>query len=281
MSNEEKPLVSVLCLTYNHEKSIAQCLDGFVDQKTNFKYEVLVHDDCSTDGTLDIVLSYEKKYPDLFMVITEEENQYSKGVDIYDDIMMPLASGKYIALCEGDDYWSGSHKLQKQFNFMESHPECSLVCHNTMVHYMNGMKPDALMNSWSDIHRLSEDDIFICWDVHTSSYFLRRECFGRKEYQRKFSRIFEDYIELCNAADCGDIYSLPEIMSVYNFQNPESLTVTENKDIRSSLELIENRIKFLKEYDEHTSHRHSEVILKRLNAQIEKMKKIIKTGNPL
>ena len=124
MSNEEKPLVSVLCLTYNHEKSIAQCLDGFVDQETNFKYEVLVHDDCSTDGTLDIVLSYEKKYPDLFMVITEEENQYSKGVDIYDDIMMPLASGKYIALCEGDDYWSGSHKLQKQLNFMESDPEC-------------------------------------------------------------------------------------------------------------------------------------------------------------
>ena len=104
-------------------------------------------------------------------------------------LMMPLASGKYIALCEGDDYWSGSHKLQKQFDFMESHPECSLVCHNTMVHYMNGMKPDALMNSWSDIHRLSEDDIFICWDVHTSSYFLRREYFGRKDYQRKFSRI--------------------------------------------------------------------------------------------
>ena len=80
------------------------------------------------------------------------------------------------------------------------------------------------------------------------------------------------YIELCNAADGGDIYSLPEIMSVYNFQNPESLTVTENKDIGSSLGLIENRIEFLKEYDEHTDHRHSEVIVKRISQQAADLK---------
>lgn len=271
MNTEKKPAVSVICLAYNQEKYIAQCLKGFAMQNTDFDYEVLVHDDCSTDGTLDMILSYEEKYPDIFTVVTEEENQYSKDVDIYDDIMMPIAQGKYIATCEGDDYWCDETKLQKQYDFMESHPECSLVCHNTLMHDMSKAEPDSPFNGWTEVHRMTEDDVFIGWNVHTSSYFFRRECFGRRDFERRY-RIFGDFIELCNAKDYGEVYSLPEIMSVYNFKNPEGLTVVQNQDFKESMKLIEDRIEFLKEYDEYTSHRHSEVIIKRLTMQMNDLK---------
>ena len=89
--------VSVICLTYNHEKHIARTLDGFVNQKTDFAFEVLVHDDCSTDGTADIVRDYAEKYPDIIKPILQAENQYSKGVWIDRDIVAPKAKGDYVA----------------------------------------------------------------------------------------------------------------------------------------------------------------------------------------
>lgn len=98
--------VSIICLTYNQEKYIRDTLDGFLIQQTNFNYEILVHDDVSTDGTVEILKEYQQKYPDKIRLILEEENQYSKGVDITKDICFPLVRGKYIAFCEGDDYWT-------------------------------------------------------------------------------------------------------------------------------------------------------------------------------
>lgn len=122
------PLVSIVCITYNHEQYIKQCLDGFFMQKTNFEYEVLIHDDASTDKTADIIRSYEKKYPSIIKPIYQLENQYSKGVKL-GNLLYSLASGKYIAVCEGDDYWTDPLKLQKQVDFMEVNPDCSLCFH--------------------------------------------------------------------------------------------------------------------------------------------------------
>ena len=99
MSNEVK--VSVLCITYNQKDYISDALDSFINQKTNFKYEILVNDDCSTDGTKDIVIEYAKRYPDIIKPIFHEENQYSKGVSPIRDVLIPKAVGKYIAICEG------------------------------------------------------------------------------------------------------------------------------------------------------------------------------------
>ncbi|QFQ13793.1 glycosyltransferase [Pseudoprevotella muciniphila] len=123
-------LVSIHCLTYNHAPYIRECLDGFVMQKTNFRYEIVIHDDASTDGTADIIREYEKKYPDLFNAIYETENQYSKyNGDFYQiqNILQKAIKGKYVAYCEGDDYWIDPYKLQKQVDILESDPECSLV----------------------------------------------------------------------------------------------------------------------------------------------------------
>ena len=123
-------LVSICCLTYNHEKYIKKTLDGFVNQKTNFKYEVLIHDDASTDGTVDIIREYEEKYPEIIKPIYQTENQYSKKIRISQTYQYPRAKGKYIAMCEGDDYWCSENKLQEQFDIMEQNPNVSLCTHN-------------------------------------------------------------------------------------------------------------------------------------------------------
>ena len=126
--NSEIPLVSISCITYNHEPYIAQALNGFLMQKTSFPFEVLIHDDASTDRTADILREYEKKFPNLIKPIYQKENQYSKGfTSVSATWNFPRAQGKYIALCEGDDYWIDENKLQMQVDFLEKNPEYGLT----------------------------------------------------------------------------------------------------------------------------------------------------------
>lgn len=129
MKSMVNPLVSISCITYNHASYIRQCLDGFMMQQTNFAFEVLIHDDASTDGTTEIIKEYEAKYPDIIKPIYEEENQWVKGRRGSAVFNFPRAKGKYIAMCEGDDYWTNPHKLQEQVDFLEDHPEFVLCCH--------------------------------------------------------------------------------------------------------------------------------------------------------
>ena len=130
-------MVSVVCDVYNHEPYLRQCLDGFVIQKTNFKIEVLVHDDASTDKSAEIIMEYTNKYPDIFKPILQQENQYSRGVGIWKTYQFPRVAGKYVAICEGDDYWTDPLKLQKQVDFLESHPDFDMVRTDSNVYYQD------------------------------------------------------------------------------------------------------------------------------------------------
>jgi len=121
-----KPVVSIACLAYNHEGFIRDALESFLDQETTFKVEILIHDDASSDDTAEIIREYEMEWPQLFSVIYQEENQYSKG-NQPGDLNLRRARGRYIALCEGDDYWTDPLKLQKQVGYLEDHPDYS-VC---------------------------------------------------------------------------------------------------------------------------------------------------------
>lgn len=130
------PIISICCVTYNHAPFIHKALDGFLMQepptgvsKDEPWYEILIHDDCSTDGTTEIIKEYAAKYPDKIFPLYEEENQYSKGADM-DFFNYNRARGKYIAYCEGDDYWTDPRKLQKQVDFMDAHPEYSICFHD-------------------------------------------------------------------------------------------------------------------------------------------------------
>lgn len=125
---ESEIKVTIVCKIFNHKPYLRRTLDSFVKQKTNFRYEILLHDDASTDGSQEIIEEYFRKYPDKIRAIMQENNQYSKGKLIGSEFMHPLINGKYIALCEGDDYWPCLEKIQMQYDFLESHKGYSAVC---------------------------------------------------------------------------------------------------------------------------------------------------------
>ncbi|MBD5356430.1 MAG: glycosyltransferase family 2 protein [Bacteroides sp.] len=132
-----KPLVVIRCITYNHEKYIRDALEGFVMQKADFHYVAIVHDDASTDSTPAIIQEYADRYPDIIFPIFELENQYSKHNGSLRKIMneaCDTTEAKYIAICEGDDYWTDPLKLQKQVNFLETHPDYS-ACLTKFISY--------------------------------------------------------------------------------------------------------------------------------------------------
>jgi glycosyltransferase involved in cell wall biosynthesis len=148
------PVVSVCCTTFNHERYIAQAIDGFLMQETDFPFEIIIRDDCSTDQTAAIVRHYAEQYPHLIKPIYEQENQYSKGVK-----PMPVARkqaiGKYVALCEGDDYWTDPKKLQLQVAFLDEHPDYAVSGHDAFIvdeagtHLQDSKLPDMYKRDYS------------------------------------------------------------------------------------------------------------------------------------
>jgi glycosyltransferase involved in cell wall biosynthesis len=132
IEGETVPLVSVSVTTYNHEKYIRQCLDSILMQDVNFPYEILVHDDASLDGTTDIIREYETNYPGIIKPIYQTENQYSQGKHV-SKFNFDRARGRYLAFCEGDDYWTDPGKLQKQVIFLERNPEYIATAHRVKV----------------------------------------------------------------------------------------------------------------------------------------------------
>lgn len=123
----QEVLLHVVCLAYNQKDYIRECLDGIVMQKTNFRFNAIVHDDASIDGTADIIREYAERYPDIIIPVYEEVNQFHTG-HLYDKVFS-LLTGKYLAQCDGDDYWIDPMKLQKQVDYLEEHPECTASCH--------------------------------------------------------------------------------------------------------------------------------------------------------
>jgi len=167
----DSPFVSIVCEVFNHEPYLRQCLDGFLMQKTRFPFEVLIHDDASTDRSADIIREYEKEYPGLFKPIYQVENQYSKGVKIWASIQFPRARGKYIALCEGDDYWTDPLKLQCQVDYLERHPQCSLCFHKVRIKADH--QEQLTFFSHLQEREYSAREIYETWTIPTCSVVFR------------------------------------------------------------------------------------------------------------
>jgi len=172
-------MVSIRCLVFNHEKYLRQCLDGFVMQQTNFRFEAVVHDDASTDGSADIIREYAEKYPYIIKPIYEEENQYSKYNGSLSRIMNEACKGKYIAYCEGDDYWIDPLKLQKQVDYLENHLEFAGIHTAFAIYHQNLEKKEyrhwALYN---DKKLLASDIVADNTDIQTCTILINRKKFN-------------------------------------------------------------------------------------------------------
>lgn len=171
----KQPLVAIKCLVYNHEPYLRDCLEGFVMQQTNFPFVAIVHDDASTDSSAAIIREYEEKYPDIIKPIYETENQYSKRNGSLGRIMnaaIDATGAKYVAICEGDDYWIDPLKLQKQVDFMEANPECGLVFTN---HECD--KNGVVFNVKSLIDNITFENLVLANTIVTCSVLYRRDMY--------------------------------------------------------------------------------------------------------
>ena len=176
------PMVSICCLAYNQKKYIKKTIDSFLSQKTSFDFEIIIHDDASSDGTQDIIRKYVEKYPDKIIPIFQKQNQYSKGVENSITFCYPQARGKYIALCEGDDYWCDDYKLEKQVTIFESNPECTFIFsngysynekNNEMTPFLPRREKERQIAEYSHFMNLGENLKFSF--IPTASFIFRKE----------------------------------------------------------------------------------------------------------
>jgi len=224
ISSEEinkNPLVSVSIVTYNHHQYIRDAIESVVCQKTEFSLEILIGDDCSTDGTTEIVLEYQKKYPQLIRVFLTKENlgKYTGNGRLNFIRNLRSCSGKYIALLEGDDYWTDETKLQQQVNILDHNPECTGVFHDTQTLDIN----NALQGIKGTLHftgrvEFSLEDVISLWSpFHTSSFLFRNHCLSH--LPNDFLRYGSGDMALFTlVASQGNLYRIPKVMSVYRKQ---------------------------------------------------------------
>lgn len=216
----DKPLVAINCITYNQELYIRDCLEGFVMQKTDFPYVAIVHDDASTDGTASIIREYAEKYPEIIKPIIEKENQYSKRDGSLGRIMqeaIDATEAKYVAYCEGDDYWTDPLKLQKQVDFLEANPDYSMCFHNAVEHWEDGSVSDHLFAPL-DKRDYNYKELGAGWNVPTASAVVRKEILDSDLYKRATSCrdfIYGDILIWLTAIEFGKVYCTGETMSVY------------------------------------------------------------------
>lgn len=242
-------LVSIQCLVYNHEQYLRKCLDGFVMQKTSFAFEVIVHDDASTDNSVGIIREYAEKYPEIIKPIYETENQYSKHDGslrrIMDTAMSPTS--KYIALCEGDDYWTDPYKLQKQVDYLESHPECGLVYTNSMIYDQEKQHLfKASLPKQSDFRGLLLES-----PIMTLTTCFREDLYKKylEEIERNPAWLMGDLPLWLFLGSQSDIKYLPDVTSVYRIlDNSASHTNDINKAIRFCMSSFEIRKYFANKY---------------------------------
>ena len=212
-------MVSVLCTAFNHGEYIAQALESFVSQQTDFPFEVLVNDDRSSDNTADIIREYAEKYPHIIRPFIQEKNLYSQGINIYDHVFYPNAKGKYFAICEGDDYWTDPMKLQLQVDFLENHPEYSACVHNTLISHCDGSAADRELIPPSEDRDLPFEHVIkgMAVSFHTSAILARREYLEEspdfKAVAVKYN--FSDYPVAIWLTMKGKVRFLERSMSVY------------------------------------------------------------------
>ena len=247
--------VSVLCATYNHEEYLHQTLDSFLNQKTDFPFEVLVNDDASTDGTGDIIREYAAKYPEIIRPFYQKENLYSRRINLYDMVFFPACRGEYIAVCEGDDYWNDPEKLQLQVNWLDAHPEYSACVHNSIGRFTD--QPDKVLFAQDGDRDIPFEQVVqgMSHAYHTSSILARREFILNPPDYRDVAYhqgYFTDYAVGVRLGLAGKVRFLDRCMSVYRIgSNPSAWSRGVGQEYHKLKRFVSGEIAMLKTVKQH------------------------------
>lgn len=229
------PLVSIICPVYNHEKFVGKALEGFLMQETSFPFEIIVHDDASTDNTVLVIKKYEEQFPHLFRNIYQNENQLSQSIDNVTRITFSAARGKYIALCEGDDYWTDPLKLQKLVDVLEKNNKLAIAAHGSYRLTDKLSLIDSPFNVdtiWS-----TKDILANNWFIMTASVMFRKSMIDLSpDWLSEISQL--DLALILLASLNGDGYYTPEPMSVYRMAGTGMMSRFKIKDSKSYIFLL-------------------------------------------
>ncbi len=290
----DKPVVSVCCTTYNHEPYIAEAIEGFLIQETDFPFEILIRDDCSTDNTASIVKEYADKYPKLIKPIYEKENTFSKGVKPMPQLYK-IAKGKYFALCEGDDYWTDPLKLQIQVSFLKKNKDYKLSFH-LASELIDGEENIPLVLKDGKMF-YSTQDIINC-DFHfvqTNTMVFRRDALDNLDFDLlNNSPVGDVWIRIAASIPSGAIF-INKVMGVYRVQSSGSWSESMNND-NLFLDYVEKMLASIDHFDAYWDFQYTkefksyknkfiEVVLKKNTFDINKksifFRKYIESISPI
>jgi glycosyltransferase involved in cell wall biosynthesis len=249
MVADSSPLVSVHIITYNQEPYAARAIEGALQQQTDFEVEIVVGEDCSTDGTREIVLRYQREHPTRVRVITSGQN-----VGAFDNSnrVLKACRGRYLAFCDGDDYWTDPHKLQKQVDFLEAHPEYSLCCHDVEV-VCDGVPRMGRFTEFTG-DTFSFDDAVTGHFISTSTMVCRRELAPTIPLWVKGFRGVDIFMELL-LLDQGPGHYIHETMSV-KVDNPGGISLIPQQ----RAEHVSSFLRTYQRMNRHTEGRHRAIL---------------------
>ena len=253
-------MVSIRCLCYNHEKYLRRSLDGIVNQKTNFRFEAIIHDDASTDNSQAIIKEYAEKYPEIIIPILQKENQYSKDPHISQYIIRPIVRGKYCAICECDDYWTDLNKLQQQVDFLEKHSEYSICGHAYDVVEENEHIVNHKIRENKQNHDISLNDIIMNYDLPQTATLVYRTDKWMKMPDFFSKCMVGDYPLMLYMGTCGKMFYINKNMSCYRLHDKGSWVSETRKnpiEFRTHVDLL---INMLVEYNKYTFNKYKNIV---------------------
>jgi glycosyltransferase involved in cell wall biosynthesis len=257
--------VSICCITYNHAPYLADALQGFLNQKTDFPYEILIHDDASTDGTREVLEEYEARYPKRLRVLYEEHNRYHEINDYLVDIFIPIARGEYLAFCEGDDYWISDRKLQRQYDFLEAHPDYSFFFHNAVIDDYDAELKYRSSPETKDRDRSLDELITSGGGLAncTGSFFFRKSAL---ENPPPFLRIAAvgDYPWMFTLGLRGKVYWAADPMLVYRNGQPGSWTANNRSSPQDRVRRSTNSLATMEQFEVDTKGAYTVSAQKRI-----------------
>ncbi len=262
--DNNEPVVSICSITYNHENYIAEAIDSFLMQETNFPFEVLINEDCSTDNTANIIREYEKKYPNIIKPIYQKENQYSKGFRMNPTFNYPRAKGKYIALCEGDDYWTDPKKLQIQIDEMKKNPDVNISFHPSHE-LIDNMKGNTL-SDYSEQNKIFTTSEVILGGgnfIPTASLIIKKEVVENlPSWFYTDAPVGDYFIQILGSIKGGALY-INKCMAIYRKGHSGSWSM-EEKDFQKIRIWREKYILAMKKLNEETGYKYDKEINKYL-----------------